>query len=58
MHLWIQLRWLQKKEKKEKKNFQDEAFEDTQAYWWLFEVERGGKAVQMLPAASGKIMNI
>ena len=26
--------------------FSIEAFEDTEAHWWLFEVERGGKAVQ------------
>ena len=40
------------------KPFNTEAFEDTQAHWWLFEVEGVGKAVQILPVAGGKVMNI
>ena len=30
---------------------------DTQAHWWLLEVEWGGKAVQILAAAHAKVMN-
>jgi hypothetical protein len=40
------------------KPFSTEAFEDALAHWWLFEVERGGKAVQILAVARSKVMNI
>ena len=36
----------------------NQSFDDTQAYWWLFEVERAGKAVQIIPAGGSKFMNI
>ena len=32
--------------------------EDMQAYWWLFEVEGGGKAAKILSVAGGKVINI
>ena len=37
--------------------FSTDAFEDTEVHWWLFEVERGGMAVQILAVARGKVMN-
>ena len=40
------------------KPFSTEAFEYMKAHWWLFEVEGGGRAIQILPVAGGKIMNI
>ena len=40
------------------KPFSTEAFEDTQAHWWLLYVEGGEKAVQILPVAGGKVMDI
>ena len=35
-----------------------QSFSDMQAHWWLFKVERAGKAVQIIPINGSKFMNI
>ena len=56
----IQATWVSKfiQENVQGDYFSIEAFEDTEVHWWLFEVERDGKAVQILAFAHGKVMNI
>jgi hypothetical protein len=62
-HISVQMTWVIKVAQENgrggyKKPFSTEAFEDTLAHWWLFEVEGGRKAVQIIIVARGKVMNI
>ena len=57
-HLMLQKELKKTAKAATKKPFSTESFDDTQAYWWSFEVERAGKAVQIIPVGGSKVMNI